>query len=126
MYSDLEALRDSLSAISGVVSCKIGVEANISPADYPLIRLVPIRLTPGKPYNNRTTEVTIYFGANINESEGLESVYESLFTLEGEIIKTVKAQGGVYLDTFTDEDRLDTYKLMYVRCEITGERPAVS
>ena len=45
----LEAARDALALIAGVASCKIGLEANISPADYPLIRVVPSRLTPGRP-----------------------------------------------------------------------------
>ena len=126
MFEVLEALRDALGAITGVASCKIGIEANISPADYPLIRLVPVRLIGGKPYNNRTTEVTIYFGADINKSQGLESVYETLFDLEAEIIKVIKANDCVYIETYTDEDRLDTYKLMYIRCEIKGQRPVVS
>ena len=76
MYTELVAIRDSLAAITGVVTCKIGVEKGISPADYPMIRLVPVRFTPGKPYNNRTSETQVYFGADIANSEGLENVYE--------------------------------------------------
>ena len=60
MMAALEAARDALAAIAGVASCKIGLEANISPASYPLIRLVPARITPGRPYGNRTAEVLIY------------------------------------------------------------------
>ena len=126
MYTALGLLREDLSDIDGVCSCKIGIEANISPADYPLIRLVPTRLLPGKPYEVRTAEVSVYFGANINDSEGLEVVYEHLLDLEAEIIKTIKAHGGRYLETVTDEDRLDTYKLMLVRCEIQADRPTVT
>jgi len=126
MYSDLVTLRDALKDIDAVCTCKIGIEANISPAAYPLIRIVPVRMVPGRPYENRTCEVAIYFGYNLAESKGLEVVYEKLLEMEGEIIKTVKAHGGRYLDTVTDEDRLDTYKLMVVRCEIVGERPAVT
>ena len=59
-----------MALIAGVASCKIGLESNISPADYPLIRVVPSRLTPGKPYGNRTIETLIYFGAQTAKSEG--------------------------------------------------------
>jgi hypothetical protein len=85
-----------------------------------------VRVTPGQPYNRRTSELSILFGANIADSEGLETVYESLFTLEEEIIKSVKASGGRYIETITDEDRMDTYKLMAIRCEIEADRPVVT
>lgn len=126
MYAALETLRNSLSYIDGVKTCKIGVEAGISPADYPMIRLVPVRITPGKPYGRRTAEVSAYFGVNITESEGLEYVYQRLLVLEAEIIKTIKSGDGRYIETVTDEDRLDTYKLMFIRFEIEADRPTVN
>ena len=125
MYAILVALRDALALISGVASCKIGLEANMSPVDYPMVRVVPVRVTPGKPYDYRNIETRIFFGANISASEGLELVYSTLITLEEEIIKVVKAQGGRYIETITDEDRIDTYKLMVVRLEIRAARPTV-
>lgn len=124
MYATLEAARDALAVISGVASCKIGIEANISPADYPMIRLVPVRLTPGRPYHDRTCEVLIYFGARIAASEGLEAVYEALFDLEAEILTVVKTLEGRYRETITDEDRLDTYKLMAARVDLVGGNTA--
>lgn len=129
MWTELAALRDALADIEGVKTCKVGIESGMSPADYPMIRVVPIRITPGKPYNHRTAEVRIYFGMDLGETEGdgtncgLEYVYRSLDTLEGSIITTIKAEGGRYIDTVTDEDRLDTFKVMVVRCEITCDRP---
>lgn len=114
----LNAAKASLATIPGVASCDIGLEANISPADYPLIRLVPSRLTPGKPYAGRTIETLIYFGAQIANSEGLPAVYAALFDLEQDIRDKVKALGGRYIETLTDEDRLDAYKLMTVRAEL--------
>lgn len=124
MQSVLVNLRDALGAIEGVCSCKIGVESNISPADYPLIRVVPSSLIPTPQYHRRLAEIYIYFGAAVSESEGLEAVYAELFALEADIIETIKAQGGKYLETRTDEDRLDTYKLMMIRCEVHAERQA--
>lgn len=120
VMTTLEAARDAMALIAGVASCKIGLESNISPADYPLIRVVPSRLTPGKPYGNRTIETLIYFGAQTAKSEGLETVYGDLFDLESAIIAAVQGLGGRYRETITDEDRLEGgYKLMTIRCEIT-------
>lgn len=115
----MEAARDALATITGVASCKVGLEANISPADYPLIRLVPSRLTPGRAYAGRTVETLIYFGAQTTKSEGLETVYDDLFALESAIIAKVQGLGGRYRETITDEDRLDAYKLMTIRCDLS-------
>ena len=49
-------------------------EPNISPADYPLIRLVPSRLTPSARTARGLLRRLIYFGAQTAKSEGLETV----------------------------------------------------
>lgn len=120
MMTALTTARDALATIPGVASCKIGIESNIGPADYPMIRLVPSRITPGRPYHKRTSEVLIYFGTQTAHSEGLETVYANLFTLEASILAKVKTLAGRYIETLTDEDRLDAYKLMTVRVELEG------
>ncbi len=107
MMATLEALRDALAGISGVQSCKIGVEANISPADYPMIRIVPVRMTAGKPYGHRTAELQILFGARLASSQGLENVYSALLALDAAIIEASRALGCAVilsedLDTGTD------------------------
>ena len=116
----LAAARDALAVISGVNSCAIGLEANIGPADYPLIRLVPSRLTPGKPYSGRTVEVLVYFGHATTLSEGLETVYANLFALESSIRSVIHNLGHRYVETITDEDRLDAYKLMACRVDMVA------
>lgn len=122
MFQALEAARNALALIAGVATCKIGIEPGIAPSDYPMIRLVPSRITPGKPYSKRSAECLIYFGAPISTSEtgNLEAVYAGLFVLEESIIAVVKTLGGRYIETITDEDRLDVYKLSVVRCELLG------
>lgn len=124
MMATLEAVRDALALIPGVASCKVGLEANIGPADYPLVRLVPSRIIAGRPYHARECETLIYFGAPIANSEGMEAVYTSLFALEAEILAVLKAQGARYRETVTDEDRLDAYKLMAIRADIVGANAA--
>lgn len=131
MLTLIEALRDSLATIPGVASCKIGLEANISPADYPLIRLVPSRVEPGQQAIHwqtvtRKAEVLIYFGMDTTEADGgLEAVYTDLFALEASILAKLAPPPSpcvraTYLETITDEDRLDTYKLMAVRALVEG------
>jgi hypothetical protein len=117
---ELNALRDSLATIPGVATCAIGLEDVIGSGDYPLVRLVPTRITMGKQYNRRTAELLVYFGASIAESAGLPAVYAAVFALEEQIITKVKAlDGGRYIETITDEDRNTAFKLLAVRCELT-------
>ena len=123
--AELLTLRDALAELPGLSSCQIGLEANISPEHYPLGRIVPARLTPGRPYGNRTCEVLLYFGARIANSQGLEEVYRGLFALEAAILDTLRTLGVRYVETITDEDRLDTYKLMAIRAELTVETVTV-
>jgi len=122
MLATLEAARDALALIPDVASCKIGLEQGITAADYPLIRLVPSRITPGRPYGQRTAECLVYFGMDITAADagGLEAVYAALFGLEAEIIERLRTLGHRYLETITDEDRLDAYKLMTIRAELVG------
>ena len=124
MMAALEAVRDALALIPGVASSKVGLEANIGPGDYPMVRLVPARIIPGRPYHARECETLIYFGAPIANSEGMEAVYTSLFALEAEILAVLKAQGARYRETITDEDQLDAYKLMAIRADIVGANAA--
>ena len=126
MLATLTAARDALALIPDVASCKIGLEQGITAADYPLIRLVPSRITPGRPYNNRTAETLIYFGMDVTGADagGLEAVYAALFSLEAEILAKLKALGHRYIETITDEDRLDAYKLMTIRADLVGAQPA--
>ncbi|WP_313954114.1 hypothetical protein [Accumulibacter sp.] len=125
----LEALRDRLTLIPGVATCRIGLEENICPDDYPIIRLVPSRLLSGYALTARKAELLIYFGMPIApfdeepDDDGrvrLEKLYAALFEIEGLIRAEIITMGGVYLETITDEDRLDTYKLMAIRCEVSG------
>ena len=126
MLAVLQTTRAALAAIPGVASCKVGLEQGITAADYPLIRLVPSRITPGRPYNNRTVECQIMFGMDITAAEagGLEAVYSALFGLEAEIIERLRSLQHRYIETVTDEDRLDTYKLMSIRAELVSATPA--
>ncbi len=118
----LEAIRDALALLPSVKTCKIGMEANISPDDYPMVRLVPSVVRNGQ-FQGRQCDLTIYFGQPIHEfTDGLESLYGSLFALEAEIMDAVRSTGlnAAYDETVLDEDRLEAYKIMAMRFLVTG------
>lgn len=116
----LQATRDALAAIDGVRSARIGIEANISPDDYPIVRLVPETLVPGRPYTTRTATCWIYFGMPIADAEGLEHVYAELFRLEDAILDVLKTLGARYRQTVMDSDRLPTYKVAAIQVDLSG------
>lgn len=121
----LEQARDALAGIAGVTTCKVGREANISPNSYPMIRIVPIRALSGKGYAGRTVESWIFFGAALTNADGLEAVYTAMSALEASIIDVLSTIEGRYIETLNDQDQLDQdqlepYKLMAIRCELTA------
>ncbi len=120
----LEAVRDALAAVPGVKTCKIGLEANMTPADYPIVRVVPGVIKPAGVITRRRAEILVYFGQPLHEfSDGLETLYADLLDMELAIVNAIEDSAtfvGFYRETVTDEDRLDAYKLMAVRCEVEG------
>lgn len=130
----LTQIKETLAAIPGIASCQIGLEANITPSDYPLIRIVPTRLTPNDDVGDRATlEVTVYFGdALLESSDGLETVYAGLFTREAAIREAIlftakrtawlagNTMTARYVDTLLDSDQLPHYKIMASRFEVVG------
>lgn len=132
-YDTLQAVRDHLGALPGVTTSRIGLESNMTPADYPIIRIVPGRLSNGPTMARRNIEALVYFGQPIHEftgepaspdTTGLEELYAGLLAMEAEIISALRTLPGgvscVYRDTILDEDRTDAYKLMCLRVEISG------
>jgi hypothetical protein len=130
----LTQLKTTLAAVPGVASCQIGLEANITPADYPLIRIVPTRLRPHDDVGDRVLlELTVYFGdALLEAADGLETVYAGLLARE-EVIRQAVLFGAARaawaegqrmtaraVDTLFDEDRLPHYKMMASRFEVEG------
>jgi len=133
-WAILTQIKETLATIPTIASCKIGLEANITPSDYPLIRIVPTRLTPEDEVgHDATLDVTVYFGdALLESSDGLETVYAGLFTLEAAIREAIlftakrtawlagNTMTARYVDTLFDEDRLPHYKIMASRFAVVG------
>ena len=122
MMDTLTALRDAMALVPGVASCKIGMEANLTPADYPMVRIVPSTVSTGS-LNTRKCEMLIYFGQAIHEfTAGLESLYQNLFDMEADLLAAVRGLNlnAVYVETVLDEDRVSAYKLMAIRMVVQG------
>lgn len=124
VYPVLVALRDRLAGVAGIVTCRIGLEANMTPADYPMVRIVPSRVDYGAVIGRRKTECLVYFGKPVHEfTAGLEALYSDLLALEALLIDAALTGSGFYcqyLETITDEDRVDGYKLMALRLVVEG------
>lgn len=122
--SALLTLKTALGLVSGVASCKIGLESNMTPADYPMVRIVPSLSRHASVLGQRQTEALIYFGKPIHEFEaGLEDLYQELYDMEAALIDTAESTSGVYCqyqETVADEDRVDGYKLMALRVMVQG------
>jgi hypothetical protein len=131
----LTQLETTLATTPGMVTCKIGLEQNITPDQYPLIRIVPTRMRPQDDVGDKVLlEVTVYFGAALLEVDagGLEAVYAGLLALEMTIreavlfgaVRAAWAAGNrmqvKFVDVLFDEDRLPHYKMMASRFEVEG------
>ena len=118
----LLALRDRLATVTGVVTCQIGIEANMTAEDYPMVRIVPSRASHAAVLGRRQVEVLVYFGSPIHEfSGGQEALYTAIFALERLLINSAETGTGYYFDyreTIADEDRVDGYKLMAIRAMV--------
>ena len=120
MYAALTALRDALAALPWVTTCRIGMEANMTPADYPMVRIVPSVARYGSLVQSRACEVLVYFGRDVHEFDaGMEALYEQLLSDEAEILAAAGAAVRFdYVETIFDEDRVDAYKLLAIRATV--------
>ena len=126
----LDGLRDALAQLPGVRTCRIGLEANLSPGDYPMIRIVPSDLRPHGTLGTRyLCEALVYFGQAIQPFDDLpdeagrvrlEKQYAALLAMDGDIRALVESMNGQCFETVLDEDRIDTYKLMALKVRVVG------
>lgn len=116
----LQALRDALGAVPGVQTSRVGLEANLSPADYPIVRITPSRITPGATMARRKVEALIYFGQPVHEFDagGIDGQYAQLLAMEAALVDAIYTHGGQWIETIADEDRVEGYKLMALRVEL--------
>lgn len=119
----LEAVRDALKAVPGVATAGVGLEANMTPADYPMARIVPQRIEDGTALGRESIEALIYFGSPIHEfSGGLEALYWDQLRMREALLAGLQAAEPQFFckhhETILDEDRVDAYKIFAMRVTI--------
>lgn len=129
----LEWLRDAFATVDGVRTSKIGFESTMTPASYPIVRVVPGRISVPQfargmsPLNGiREIDSLVYFGLPIGEEVegGLEELYREQLAMEQALLAAIPTQGPYsarWVETFLDEDRIDAYKLMAMRLVVVGQ-----
>lgn len=117
-YPALVTLRDKLATLPGVSTCRIGLEVNMTAADYPMIRIVPSLFRRGEK-TTQSLSILIYYGEKAHDFEpgGIEAQYEWLFDMERQVKDAVISSGvrALWQDTALDEDRLPGYKIFASR-----------
>lgn len=113
VWPALAAVRAALAVLPGVSTCKVGFEANMTAADYPMVRIVPSKIADGTNLQQRGTEVLVYFGQPIHEfTTDLEGQWQALQASPGFFFG--------YRDTFLDEVRIEAYKVLAIRGTVEG------
>ena len=118
----LDTLKTRLSTIPGISSCQIGLESNVAPGDYPIIRLAPSTIEAHEA-GMRRMNLMVYYGSPLSTFVDLETAYGELLGLEEQIVDRLRIGDGYrikHIKTVTDEDSLASYKLFMSEFEVTG------
>ncbi|MBD3768101.1 MAG: hypothetical protein IE928_09175, partial [Gammaproteobacteria bacterium] len=80
-------LKTALTGIDGINTVAIGIEPNISPKDYPMIRIVPVNAVPDDSLTHyERIQFDVFVGlADKLDKDGYELIYETLESWEAEI-----------------------------------------
>jgi hypothetical protein len=122
----LTDMKAKLALIPNIKTVGVGLESNLSPADYPCVRLVPQQFSKGdQNYSYRTCNLLVYFGLPLVEGDvSLESIYDQLLTLEEEVIVATRRGDGyksIYQKTLTSGNEVTNYRLFCVVLEVSFE-----
>lgn len=121
LFEALTGLRDCLAGAGGAKTCRIGLEASISPDDYPIIRIIPSETEERVNNGGELATLTIYYGHPVDESStdedgeniGLEGVYKVQSDMRDEILARLDDSGlpVAYTGTVFDQDSIAGYKM---------------
>lgn len=117
--------KEALTGITGINTVAIGIEPNISPKDYPMIRVVPVDARPDNSIASyERVMLNVYVGiADKFDKDGYEAIYETLQAYEDEIktrLNTASDAAFFWKSTQQDEDRLQNVKVLLLRFEAVG------
>lgn len=117
-YAMMLTYRDALAQIPGIASCKIGIEVNITAADYPLIRLVLEDAENANNLHRESTTLAVYAGCKLFDfaDGGIEAQYKWLLAtdvaIREAVINAPAAHLAVWQRTVYDGDQLPGYKVL--------------
>ena len=122
----LDAMKTNLASIKGVKTCAVGLEANITPASYPMIRLVPTQFRKSdKAAHYRICDLAIYFGLPLVEGKtSAETIYKDLIEMETKVIDATRmgdTYRSTYQKTMVSTSEVEHYKLFCVFLEVEFE-----
>lgn len=124
LYPLLEAARDVLAAVPGVATSRIGLEPNMTPDAYPMVRIVPRRGEDGRMLTHRRVSCLVYFGRPIHTfTGGREEQYREHLDMEAALIDALYTSQSVrftYRRTVFDEERVEGYRMLAIECEFDG------
>lgn len=115
----LRKMQADLLAVTGINTCRIGLEAGLSVDDYPMIRIVIDEISPSlDEYYDASARVAIHFGVPILESDeniNMSDIYEQHLIMHNEIVSIVESSSysysGTWINTIPDSDDYIEYKV---------------
>lgn len=119
-FEQLSAIKTALAGVTGVNTCQIGIEANITADAYPIIRIVPSALRQSDGRRDTEIDLLVYYGelSHPFEEGGIEAQYEWLLGMERAVRNAILTAPGcfpVWQESILDEDRIPGYKLFASR-----------
>ncbi len=134
IFDALSEIKKILSVVN-VKTVKLGLEPNISPSDYPIIRIVAgnSEISTGFDGWSENFDFKVYCGYKLDEKIGVENIYKQIYTLENEIkflLHNTQIFDGAGLikfqNTVSDEDTLKNFKVLCLSfriCEMRFMQP---
>lgn len=117
----LTSITTALAGTGIATSTKLGIEPTIVSSDYPLIRVVPVKVQPARKGSPRCMEIMVYFGDKLHDYDGLAAIYDKLCSMEEAIVAAISSGQGWkanHTETVFDEDRLPAYKMAMARFDV--------
>jgi hypothetical protein len=113
-------LRTRLAKIAGIKTCRLGIESNISPNDYPIIRIAIDKLKK-RDIVSRSADIRIYAGLPLIEGKDtLEDITQALVTLEDKISALAQEGNGyrcIHQQTVMSGGLVEHYQLIAILFE---------
>jgi len=121
MNEILETIKTERTGIPDIKTIGIGLEPNLTPDDYPSIRIGP-NTSWSKDYQHEYHTISLYIAFNLRDKIGFSAIYTKLYEIEAEIRRRITPAIGNYMvyhvDTTNDDDKIQGYKVLICRVKV--------